>query len=101
MNSLKTNATTTQLTYRDHEGATRTLEGCNLTVDRLDRHWIWSEQLEQNLVYQTKGKENALLAAIDILLFTIQLRDERIAALQRITDLAERFAAEAFPHDQE
>ena len=87
------------LTYVDHDGAHRVVRGCKLTVDHLDRHWIWSEQLQHNLVYKTKGRENALLAAIDSLLFTIQLRDERIAALQRVHDLAQRFAAEAFPED--
>ena len=71
-----------------------------MTVDQLGRHWIWSEQLERNLVYKTKGYENALLAAIDSLLFTIQLRDERIAALQRVHDLAQCFAEEAFPEEE-
>ena len=72
-----------------------------MTVDQLDRHWIWSEQLQHNLVYNTKGRENALLAAIDKLLFTIQLQDERIAELQRVHDLAQRFAVEAFPEEEE
>lgn len=93
------NETENPLTYVDHDGARRVVHGCRLTVDHLDRHWIWSEQLEHNLVYQTKGRENALLAAINSLLFTIQLRDERVAALQRVHDLAQRFAAEAFPEE--
>lgn len=70
-----------------------------MTVDHLNRHWIWCDYLDRNLVYKTKGRENALLAAIDSLLFTIQLRDERIVGLKRIADLAERFAKEAFPSD--
>ena len=90
-----------KLTYRDQDGVKREVKGCTLTVDALDRHWIWSDQLEQNLVYQTKGRENTLLAAIDSLLFIIQLRDERIAGLQRIVSLAEKFAEEAFPKDSE
>ena len=92
------------LTYVDHDGARRVVRGCKLTVGHLDSHWIWSDQLQHNLVYRTKGRENALLAAIDSLLFTIELRDERIAALQRVHDLAQHFAAEAFPesnHDQD
>ena len=89
------------LTYIDHDGARQTVSGCKMTVDQLDRHWVWSEQLEHNIVYKTKGRENALLAAIDSLLFTIQIQDERIAALQRVHDLAQRFAAEAFPEDEE
>ena len=90
---------TTTLTYTDHEGARREVRGCRLTVDKFDRHFVWCDQLEQNLVYKTKGRENALLASIDMLLFIIQLRDERIAGLQRIATLAERFAAEAFPDE--
>ena len=100
------NKTSTEipLTYIDHDGARRVVKGCKLTVDQLGRHWIWSDQLQRNLVYKTRGYENALLAAIDSLLFTIELRDERIAALQRVHDLAQLFAAEAFPesnHDQD
>ena len=97
------NKTSTEipLTYIDHDGARCTVRGCRMTVDQLGRHWIWSEQLERNLVYKTKGRENALLAAINTLLFTIQLKDERIAALQRVHDLAQRFAAEAFPEEDE
>ena len=98
---MKPTRTTTKLTYTDHDGAAQEIEDCNLTVDSLDRHWIWSEKLECNLVYKTKGRENALLAAIDILLFMIQLRDERIAGLQRVADLAERFAAEVAPDEDD
>ena len=94
-------STETPLTYIDHDGARRTVRGCRMTVDQLGRHWIWSEHLERNLVYKTKGRENALLAAINTLLLTIQLKDERIAALQRIYGLAQRFAAEAFPEEDE
>lgn len=90
-----------KLTYVDCDGATQEVEDCTLTVDSLDRHWIWSEKLELNPAYQTKGRENALLAAIDSLLFTIQLRDERIAELQRIANLAERFVAEVTLDDED
>ena len=81
----------TELTYIDHDGATQKLLGCELTVDKLDRYWIWSDQLGQNLAYRTRGRENALLAAIDSLLFTIELRDSRIAGLKSASDLAENF----------
>ena len=90
-----------KLIYKDHEGAKREVRGCNLVMDSLDRYWIWSEQLQHNLVYKTKGKENALLAAIDSLLYTIQLRDERINRLQRIADLAEKFAEKILPEREE
>ena len=88
------------LSYIDHDGSSRTVKDCRMMVDQLDRYWIWSEQLQHNLVYRTKGRENALLAAINTLLFTIQLKDERIAALQRVHDLAQRFAEEAFPEEE-
>lgn len=95
-----TDQETKKLVYRDHEGARREVRGCKLTVDQLDRHWIWSDQLQCNLVYKTKGREDALLAAIDGLLFTIKLRDERIAALQRIADLATAFANQVNPEEE-
>ena len=93
-------STEIQLTYIAHDGSLRTVRGCRMRVDQRDRHWIWSEQLQHNLVYKTKGRENALLAAIDSLLFTIQFQDERIAELQRVHDLAQRFAEEAFPEEE-
>ncbi len=89
------------LSYIDHDGARREVEGCCLTVDQFDRHWLWSEQLAQNLVYKTKGRDNALLASIDALLFIIQLKDERIAELKRIADLAQKFADEIKPDHME
>ena len=97
---MEKTSTEIPLTYVDYDGVRRQVRGCRMTVDQLDRHWIWSEQLQHNLVYKTKGRENSLLAAIDSLLFTIQLKDERIAALQRVHDLAQRFAAEAFPEEE-
>ena len=90
-----------KLTYRDQDGVEREVKGCTLTVDALDRHWIWSEQLQQNITYKVKGRENALLNAIDGLLFIIQLKNERIRDLQRIVYLAEKFSEEAFPKDNE
>ena len=92
--------TTSTLAYVDHDGARREVKGCRLTVDDLDRHWIWSEQIDHNIVYRTKGRENALIASIDSLLFTIKLRDERIAALQRIADLAIAFADQIKPDEE-
>ena len=91
---------TPDLVYIDHDGASRKVKGCRLRVDHLDRHWIWSDQLNSNLVYQTRGRENALLAAIDSLLFTIQLRDQRIAELQRVHDLATAFADQIKPDEE-
>lgn len=90
-----------KLKYIDHNGEQHEVRGCRLTVDKFDRHWIWSEQLNYNLVYKTKGRENALLAAINSLLFTIQLRDERIKSLQRITDLTDRFVNEVKPDNED
>lgn len=91
--------TDTKLTYIDNDGARREVDGCTLTVDHLDRYWVWSERTDGNLVYRTKGRENALLAALDHALFIVRLRDERIAGLQRIADLAQKFADELKPDD--
>ena len=77
--------TNTNLHYTDHDGARRVVEGCKLTQDKAGRYWLWSERLEQNLAYKVKEREDCLLASIDMLLFIIQLRDERIAGLQRNT----------------
>ena len=41
------------------------------------------------------------MSAIDSLLFTIKLRDERIKALQQIADAAMRFADEVKPSEVE
>jgi hypothetical protein len=91
----------TKLTYTDHEGAVREVCGCALTVDHLGRHWIWSEQTQSNLVYKTKGREDALLAALAAALFIIRLRDERIAALQPIVDMAHAFADQIKPDEDD
>lgn len=90
----------TALTYTDREGNRQTVNA-TLTVDAHGRHWIWSEQLQHNLAFKIKGREDALLAAIASLLFTVQLRDERIAGLQRIADLAQRFAEEVNPQAED
>jgi len=91
---------TTELIYIDHTGIPRTIKGCTLTIDHLGRHWIWSEQLERNLVYKTKGLENALLSSISSLLFSLRLADERIKELQKIADAAMKFADEIKPDDE-
>jgi hypothetical protein len=91
----------TKLTYTDHDGARREVRGCELTVDHLGRHWIWSEQTESNLVYKTKGREDALLAALNSALFIMELKDRRIAALQRIADLASVFADQIKPDEND
>ena len=87
------------LVYRDSDGATQKVEGVSLYKDKAGRWWLWSSDLEINLAYKIKEKEDCLLAAINSLLFTIQLRDERIASLQRIADLAQKFADEVKPDE--
>jgi len=86
-----------QLTYTDHDGEARTIEGLTLTIDKHGCYFIWCDVLEHNLTYKTKGLENALLSAIESLLFTIQLKEERINKLQKINDLAFEFAAAVNP----
>ncbi len=91
----------TALTYTDHDGAQRTIEGCTLTTDKAGRYWLWSEQLERNLAYKERSKEDCLLSAIDSLLYIIELKDNRTADLQRIADLAMKFAEEINPNEDE
>lgn len=91
--------TDTDLIYRDSDGVPREVKGCTLTKDKAGRYWLWSEQLEHNLAYKIKGKEDCLMAAIDSLLFTIKLKDERIASLQRIVTLAKEFAVAVNPEE--
>ncbi len=90
----------TSLVYIDHDGATRELSACRLYADKAGRYWLWSEQLQHNLAYRERGRDACLLSAIDSLLFTIQLRDKRIAALQRIADLADAFADAVRPEEE-
>lgn len=89
------------MAYTDHDGARREVKGCRMSVDALGRHWIWCDQLNHNLVYKTKGREDALLASIDLLLFSLKLRDERIADLQRIANLAAEFADKIKPDEEQ
>ena len=91
----------TTLSYTDHDGARRTIEGCTLTIDKAGRYWLWSEQLERNLAYKERSKEDCLLSAINSLLYIIELKDERIAGLQRIANLATKFAEEINPNEDE
>lgn len=94
-------STDIELTYRDSDGALRKVTGCNLHQDKAGRYWLWSETLQHNLAYRIKSKEDCLLAAIDSLLFSIQLRNERIAELQKIADLATAFADQIKPDEEE
>lgn len=80
------------LQYHDADGISHQLKGCTLTIDKSDRYWLWSEQLQHNLAHNIKGREDCLIAAIDSLLFTIELQNERIAKLQSVVDLASAFA---------
>ena len=91
--------TKSQLTYKDHEGVTRTVKGVSVAEDEIGRHWLWSEKLQINLAYNTLGRENALIAAIDSLLHHIELQSERIESLQRIADLARAFADQVKPDE--
>jgi hypothetical protein len=80
------------LGYIDCDGIPRAVMGCALTQDKADRFWLWSDALQHNIAYKAKTKEDCLLAAISSLLFSIKMRDDRIAELQKIADLARNFA---------
>lgn len=90
----------TSLAYRDSNGEPRSVEGCRLSVDKAGKFWLWSDQLDSNLAYKAKTREDCLLDAISSLLFSIALRDERIGALQRIADLANQFADQIKPDEE-
>lgn len=89
------------LDYVDSDGAVRTVENCVCLIDKAGRYWLWSDALSSNLAYKIRSKEDCLLAAIDSLLFTIQLRDERIAEQERIVRLATGFANAVRPDEEE
>ena len=92
-----------QLTYtlsEDNHTRIHSID-CEHTVDKNGKHWIWSNKLEHNLVYKSDTFENALLASIASLLYTIELRDERIASLQHVANLAQAFADQIKPDCQE
>ena len=97
--------TKSQLTYKDHEGVTRTVKGVSVVEDEIGRHWLWSEKLQINLAYLIKGRENALSAAIASLLHHVELQSElqseRIKSLQRIADLASAFVDQVKPDESE
>lgn len=88
------------LTYRDSDGVRQKVRGCTLRQDEAGRYWLWSEVLKHNLAYKIKDREDCFLAAINSLLFSIQLRDERIAKLQKIADLASAFADQIKPDEE-
>ena len=82
-------------TYVDSDGARRPVSGTELFQDKGGKYWFWSEALNRPLACKTKDREDCLLAAIDTLLAAIATRDERIAELKRVADLAHEFAAAA------
>jgi hypothetical protein len=98
---MSTIDTDKSLAYRDSDGVTHTIEGCNLTLDKANRYWLWCKSLEHNLAYKARTKEDALLIAIDSLLFTIKLKDERLETLERIHKLAVEFADKIKPDSEE
>lgn len=87
------------LTFKAFDEPRRPLKGCTLTVDKGGRYWLWSDQLGHNLCYKADSREDALIAAIHSLLGTVRLKDERIASLQRIADLAQQFAEAVNPSE--
>lgn len=90
-----------KLLYKDSDGVTRELTDCSLYQDKAGRYWLWSDQLQQNLAYKIKEKEDCFLEAISSLLFIIQLKDERIKGLKYIADLAQKFADQIKPDNED
>ena len=90
-----------KLQYTDHEGVPRTIKGLEVTQGKCGRYWIWSEQLQHNLAYKEGTLDDALKSAIRSLLFSIELRDRQISALQHISDSVDAFIAQVRPEDEE
>lgn len=89
------------LTYRDSEGIKRELKGIRVTQDKHGKFWIWCPALEHNLAYKSATREDALLASIHSLLFTIELQQKRIDSLQRVYNLAMMLADEVKPDEED
>lgn len=89
----------TSLEYTDSDGVRRKLDGLHMSIDKAGRYWLWSADLEHNLAYKENSRDACLLSAIESLLFTIKLRDERISKLQRIANLAQMLADEIKPDE--
>ncbi len=91
-----------ELTYKlSEDNKARIIEGVRHSLDKQGKHWIWCESLEHNLAYKSETFENALLSSIASLLYTIELKNERIADLQKISNLAQAFADQIKPDCQE
>ena len=89
------------LRYTDGKGVSREIKGCKLTVDNTGRYWLWDESQKINLAYKARSREDCLLAALDMLLFIVELKSRRIASLQRIADLAAHFADQVKPDPED
>jgi len=89
-----------EVAYTDHDGVKRTIEGVSLTQDKAGRYWMWSDQTETNLAYKEKTEKDCYLSAIDSLLFSLQLKDERLAEYKAIVDKAIAFADSIKPDEE-
>lgn len=79
------------LTYIDPDGIPQTIKSLSLSQDKAGRYWLWHDELEQNLAYKTKTREDALLAALDSALFLLSLKQEQIDKLSLIADKVHAF----------
>lgn len=90
------------LKYTDRDGYTREITGgLRLTADKAGRLWLWSEKLQRNLAYQYQDREMLLLAAIDSLMYTIELQESKIKALSYIKDQVDLFINSIRPDQEE
>jgi hypothetical protein len=79
------------LEYVSSEGRKQIVQNVSVYQGKCGRWWIWSEEMAINLAYKEKSLDDALKSAIDSLLFTIQLKDERIKELQVISEAVDAF----------
>lgn len=98
-NILTQSVNTSELSYVDDEGVPRTIDGLSLSVDKAGRMWLWSEQLEHNLAYKYKNREHLFLAAIDSLLFTISLMQEKVDTFRHFEKKLDEFLEAVRPSE--
>ena len=60
------------LTYIDHEGLQRIVEGCTTYTDKAGRHWLHSERTGTNLAYKERSREDMLLSALNSALWYVE-----------------------------
>lgn len=67
------------------------IKGLTVSITKEGRYWLWSDALQINLAYGQATKEDMLLAAINSLLYNIELRDFKLSEFKRLQTLVAGF----------